>query len=280
MLGGSVVMARGTAGVVAGFISLALLGAWGMTPSSPRQEKKTIGADMSVRLVSSPKPAQPGQILIYRAEVRNNGPEDAVLPLLTVRLPRGVDVLRVDVAECRPGATAREVVCPSQRDVLAGETGGVTVSGLVRPGAGGPLTATATLSSEVVDANEADNVARAVTPVDEGADLAVRLSGERRAGRRVTMGAVVRNRGPRTVRDATVFFDTGAARLLSVRGARCHPSEGHVGCRLGAVASGERVGLRLALRAAGRAPRARATVYSPHVGDRRPANNIARIDLR
>ncbi|WP_433251903.1 hypothetical protein ACQPYK_06830 [Streptosporangium sp. CA-135522] len=242
--------------------------------------KNPVGADLSVRMETSPKIAQPGQPLLYRAEVSNAGPEDAVLPLLTIRLPEGVQVLRVDVAECRPGATANEVVCASEHDVLAGGTGGVTVSGLVRPGAHGPLTATATLSSEIVDANEANNSARTLTAVDEGADLAVRLSRKAHAGRLVWMGAVVRNRGPRVVRDAALFFHTKRARFLSAKGARCRSYPGLVGCKLRSVGSGKRVSLRLAFRSHRRALRAKATVYSTHVGDRRPANNMARINLR
>ncbi|MEV8633319.1 hypothetical protein AB0395_16825 [Streptosporangium sp. NPDC051023] len=233
-----------------------------------------------MRLQVSPGIAQPGQPLTYRVEVHNAGPEDAVLPLLVVRLPHGVDILGVNVAECLPGRTAGEVVCASQQDVLAGTDGGVTINGIVRTGARGPLTATAVLSSEVVDGDETNNSARLTTPVDEGADLAVRLSHRTRAGRLVTMDAVVRNRGPRVVKDASVFLRTVKARFLSAKGARCHAYAGYVGCALGAVGSGRQVSLRLAFRARRRAPKAKATVYSTQVGDRRPANNMARISLR
>lgn len=278
-------MAQGAARFAAAVVSLALVGPQGTAPPGPQGpkgpgEEGRTGADLSVRLATSPRLAQPGQPLTYRVEVHNGGPEDAVLPLLVVRLPRGVEILGVNVAECHPGVTAGEVVCPSRQDVLAGTDGGVTITGMVRPGARGPLRATATLSSEVVDADETDNVALLSTPVDEGADLAVRLSREAHAGRLVMMDAVVRNRGPRIVRDAAVFFRTMKARFLAARGARCHSYAGYVGCELGAVGSGRRINLRLAFRAARRAPRARATVYSTRVGDRRPANNMARISLR
>ncbi|MER7207133.1 hypothetical protein ABT340_08655 [Streptosporangium sp. NPDC000239] len=237
------------------------------------------GADLSVRIHALPGVAQPGQPLSYRVEVHNAGPEDAVLPLLVVRLPHGVDVLSVNVAECVPGRTTNEVICPSQQDVLAGTDGGVTISGIVRTGAHGPLTATAALTSEVIDADETNNSARLTTQVDEGADLAVRLARKTRQGRLVTMDAVVHNRGPRTVRDASVFLRTVKARFLSAEGARCHAYAGYVGCALGAVGSGSRINLRLAFRARRTAPKAKATVYSSHVGDRRPANNMARIRL-
>ncbi|MEV4243876.1 hypothetical protein AB0J63_10750 [Streptosporangium canum] len=272
-------MAHGAARVVVGIVSLALVGAPGVVLAEPGK-RDVSGADLSVRLETSPRIAQPGQPLLYRAEVHNTGPEDAVLPLLTINLPEGVEILRVDVAECRPGATASEVVCASQQDVMAGTSGGVTISGLVRPGARGPLEATATLSSEIVDANEGNNSDHTLTPVDEGADLAVRLSRRARAGRLFMMGAVVRNRGPRVVRDAALFFHTKRARFLSARGARCRSYPGLVGCKLRAVRSGKRVSLRLAFRAPRHALRAKATVYSTHVGDRRPANNMARINLR
>ncbi|WP_271220326.1 hypothetical protein [Streptosporangium carneum] len=281
--------AQGAARFVAGIVSFSfagfvLAGAPGAaragTAEGEEAEGRRHGADLSVRLESSPAIAQPGQPLTYRVEVHNAGPEDAVLPLLVVRLPHGVDILGVNVAECLPGRAAGEVVCASQRDVLAGTDGGVTINGIVRSGARGPLVATATLSSEVVDSQEENNSAWLTTPVDEGADLAVRLSRKTRAGRLVTMDAVVRNRGPRVVRDAAVFLRTVKARFLSAKGARCHSYGGYVGCALRAVGSGRQVSLRLAFRAHRRAPRAKATVYSTHVGDRRPANNMARISLR
>lgn len=264
--------------IVAGVVSLVLAGVPGAEPARPGETNRS-GADLSVRLAVSPKLAQPGKPLTYRADVSNAGPEDAVLPVLVVRLPAEVQILGVDVAECLPGSTAGEVVCASPQDVMAGGTGGVTISGMVHPAARGPLTATATLSSEVVDENAANDSAQTLTPVDEGTDLAVKLSRKALHDRLVTVGAVIRNRGPRIVRDATVFFDTGKARFLTAHGARCSPYPGSVGCELPAVGSGGRVSLRLAFHTRGTGPQAQATVYSTRLGDRRPANNMASIDL-
>lgn len=264
--------------IVAGVICLALVATPRGALASPEDDGWG-GADLSVRLTASPKRAQPGQPLTYRAEVRNDGPGDAVLPLLTVRLPEQVVVVGVNVAECLPGAVAGQVVCPSPTDVLAGQTGGVTITGMVRSGARGPLRASATLSSEVVDDDETDNFSETLTEVDEGTDLAVRLSRARRAGRLVTVAAVVRNRGPRRVHDAGVLFDTGGARLMSARGARCDSHPAYVGCRLRTVGAGRRVSFTLAFVARAHAPRAEATVYSLQLGDRRPANNTARFSL-
>ncbi|GAA2884902.1 hypothetical protein GCM10010517_48460 [Streptosporangium fragile] len=278
MVRGSVCKGQGVVRVVAGVISIVLAAVPGLVLAGPG-ETDPGRADLSVRLSASPPVAQPGQPLTYRAEVRNAGPGDAVLPVLTVRLPAGVEVLSVDVAECRPGSTANEVVCASGKDVPAGETGGVTINGVVGSGARGPLRATATLSSEVVDGDEADNSAETLTRLDEGTDLAVRLSRRARAGRMVTMAAVVRNRGPKRVRDAALFFDTGGARFLRAKGARCDPRPRSLGCALRAVGPGERLSLRLAFVARKRGPRAEATVYSVRLGDRRPANNTARLRL-
>jgi hypothetical protein len=264
-------------GVVAGVVSLVLAGVPGT--ASARSEENRSGADLSVRLVVSPALAQPGKPLIYQATVSNEGPEDAVLPVLIVRLPEEVAILGVNVAECLPGSTANEVVCASQQDVLAGGAGGVTISGIVRPGARGPLRATATLSSAVVDENTANDSAQTLTSVGEGTDLAVKLSREERHGRLVTVGAVIRNRGPHTVRDAAILLDTGKAHFLSADGARCRSHLGSVGCELRAVGAGSRVSLRLAFRARGHSPQAQATVFSVRLGDRRPANNVASINL-
>lgn len=282
MVGGSLFREHVAVRVVAGVICLVLATVPRAASASPDDEGWG-GADLSVRLTVSPKRAQPGQPLTYRAEVRNAGPGDAVLPLLTVRLPDGVEVIGVNVAECLPGATTGEVVCAATKDVPAGQTGGVTINGVVRPGARGPLTASASLSSEVVDDDETDNVSETLTEVDEGTDLAVRLSRvarTTRAGRLVTVAAVVRNRGPRRVHDAGVLFDTGGARLMSARGARCDSLPAYVGCRLRTVGAGRRVSFTLAFVARAHAPRAEATVYSLRLGDRRPANNTARFRLR
>jgi hypothetical protein len=264
--------------VVAGVVSLVLAGVPGTT-SARTEEKNRSGADLSVRLTVSPALAQPGKPLIYQAAVSNEGPEDAVLPVLIVRLPEEVEILGTNVAECLPGSAANEVICASQQDVLAGGTGGVTISGIVRPGARGPLRATAMLSSAVVDENGANDSAQTLTSVGEGTDLAVKLSREERQGRMVTVGAVIRNRGPRTVRDAAIFLETGKAHFLSAKGARCRPHPGSVGCELRAVGAGSQVSLRLAFRARGHSPQAQATVFSAHLGDRRPANNVASINL-
>ncbi|MFC4057900.1 hypothetical protein ACFOWE_06320 [Planomonospora corallina] len=233
-----------------------------------------------MRLQASPRRAQPGQRLVYRARVRNAGPGEAVLPVLTVRVPRGVRILHVDVAECRPGRTAREVVCATGRDVPVGEGGKVTITGVVRPGAKGPLLATARLSSQVLDGDESDNAARTVTRIGEGADLSVRLSGLRRAGRTVTVDALVGNRGPRTVRDGLIVLQARRARVVSADGARCRSRSHYTGCALAALRPGDRVRIRFVLRGRGDAVDARATVYSARLGDRRLGDNSDRARSR
>ncbi|MBG0827921.1 hypothetical protein HS041_09095 [Planomonospora sp. ID67723] len=272
-------MRRGAARVVAGMVGFALVAVPG-TARAQAREPDPGGADLSVRMDVSPGRAQPGQPLVYRVRVRNAGPGDAVLPTLTVRVPAGVDILNADVAECRPGRNAREVVCAAGADIPAGSTGEVRITGLVRPGARGPLPASATIFSEVVDGRPANDSVRLLTLVDEGADLAIRLTDRSRAGRTVTMGAVVRNRGPRAVRDALALFRVGRARLVSAHGARCLPRPAYVGCRLRTLGSGEQVRLSFAFRARGRTVTAEASVYSGDVGDRRPRNNVARMTVR
>lgn len=279
MVGGSVFREHVAVRVVAGVICLVLAATTG-SAFAPPDEDGWGGADLSVLLTVFPKRAQPGQPLTYQAEVRNAGPGDAVLPVLVVRLPDGVSVIGVNVAECLPGTIPGEVVCASAKDVPAGQAGGVTINTVVRSGARGPLEASATLSSEVVDDDETNNSSRTLTEVGEGTDLAVRLSRRARAGRLVTVAAVVRNRGTRRVHDAGVFFDTGKARLVSARGARCDFHLAYVGCRLRTLGAGRRVSLMLAFAARGHRPRAEATVYSLRLGDRRPANNTARFSLR
>lgn len=268
--------------VVTGLVCVVVAG----VPQPARAVEQQWGAaDLSVRISASPKVAQPSQPLVYRVNVHNRGPGDAVLPVLRVRVPREIKIIHVNVAECRPARGYREIVCESNRDVVAGESGSVTITGLVRPGARGTLRAEAQISSEVVDGREADNTAKAVTKVDDGADLAVRVSSSTRfarPGHWFSVRAEVRNRGPRTVRDAYVFFQPRRARFLSASGGRCRSRKAFVECALPPIRSGSASLLRLVFQVPSRASHAvatMATVYSRRLGDRRPANNQARMRL-
>ncbi|GII75564.1 hypothetical protein Sru01_05460 [Sphaerisporangium rufum] len=267
-----------SAGFTAGLVALAVAGVPAAAPGGVRAG----GADLAVRLAVRPRVAQPGQWLTYQARVRNSGPGDAVLPVLTIRVPDEVDVAAVNVTTCRPGRSGHVVVCPSSADIPAGATGAVTVVGLVSPDARGPLRASARLSSEVVDGRDADNRAVVTTRVDEGADLAVRLSASppsARPGQRFTVTAAVRNAGPHAVADARMRLTGRDARFLSARGARCAARGGRVGCALHPIRPGARGTLSLVFRvprgAAGPAA-AEAMIYSRRFGDRRPADNLAR----
>ncbi|WP_405144736.1 DUF11 domain-containing protein [Sphaerisporangium sp. NBC_01403] len=273
-----------SAGIAAGLVLLVVAGAPAVVNASARHSPRLWGgADLSVRLTASPRVAQPGQWLSYEVKVRNAGPGDAVLPVLTIRVPDQVDVIAVNVASCHPGTSKHEVVCPSTTDIQAGDSGAVTVLGVVGTGARGPLRATARLTSEVVDDNEADNHAEVLTKVGEGADLAVRLSPARgiaKPGQRFTVRASVRNSGPVPVRDARVYFTEHGARFVSASGARCAKLRGQVGCALRPIGSGARGTLSLVFRMPRRGSRevdTEATVFSARVGDRRPANNQARM---
>lgn len=273
--GGLVGMGRVPARVLAGMVGVAVLA--GQTAA--RADEEWGRADLSVTASASPSVAQPGQLITYRIQVRNDGPGDAVLPVLRVNVPPEVDILGVDVATCRPGRTVSEVVCPSETDVVVGADGGVTIHGIVRSGARGPLRLSAHISSAVEDGDPLDNDVTLGTSVDPGADLGVRLTSGPKRGRRLSMAATVRNRGPRAVRDAQVSFTTGGARLVSAEGARCGGGTGQVVCALGRMASGRKVRFTLAFRAPRRPLETTAVVRSSRLGDRRPADNQARMRI-
>ncbi|RBQ16568.1 hypothetical protein DP939_30125 [Spongiactinospora rosea] len=277
------------------------------TPPPPAEAPavpQPAGADLSVRITSYPKVAQPGRPLGYRIDVGNAGPGPAVRPELRVRLPEGVKVLSVDVAECKPGTTARlsEIVCSSGADVLKGGHGTLSVVGQVPADARGALRAVATIKSQAADGDATDNTAEAVNRVGEGADLAVRLTrlgggpaqgsarGSRRAavaapGRRAPgarVRAVVMNHGPQAVRDGQLFVRVRGARLVASEGARCGAHAGYVGCRLHAVPVGGGTRVLMVFAPAANARHARpmtaaAMVYSAVLGDRRPDNGKARL---
>ncbi|WP_283138588.1 hypothetical protein [Rhizohabitans arisaemae] len=243
-------------------------------------------ADLRVRISATPHRAQPGQLITYQVRVHNAGPGAAVLPVLVVRIPPQVDIVRTDVAECRPGDRPGEVLCPSTSDAEAGHDGGVQIIGLVRAGARGTLHAAAGLDSQIVDANPGDNHAELRTAVDPGADLRVQLSAEGRhvhAGRRFTVDAVVVNRGPQPVRNGFVMLQPKGARFVGSADKACRARGRHVGCGLRRVAADGKVRLSLVFRTAARRDgrfAGNAMVFSPRIGDRRPDNNTDRLSLR
>jgi hypothetical protein len=208
-------------------------------------------ADLSVRIAASTRFAQPGRPLVYRVEVRNAGPGAAKLPTLRVRLPEAVQVLRVDVAECRPGPAAGEIVCPSRRNVLAGGSGSLEILGMVHPRAHGAPRAVATVAAAGPDGHPGNNVSESVIDVAEGADLAVRLVDggwrpngtgvENERGRRFSVAAVVRNGGPERVRNAHLEVRVPGARLAKDMGTPCRTRTDQAG-RAGQVGQADPTG--------------------------------------
>ncbi|MGI5485941.1 DUF11 domain-containing protein [Microtetraspora malaysiensis] len=267
--------------VVAGLFCLIAAG----VPRVAHADARWGGADLSVEITASPRTAQPGQPVVYDVRVRNNGPGDAVLTVLTIRLPRDVKIINVNVGECGRGRGTSEIVCRTPGDVRASGTGQVVVTGLVRAAAQGPLRAQVELTSQIADPHPENNTAEVVTPVAKGADLAVRLASAARTvlpGGRFAVTATVSNLGPRTVRDAYVFLGPKRARFVSAAGARCREAAGFVGCALSPMSAGARSLVELTFQAPRRAVNtvgARATVYSGEVGDPQPANNTASIRI-
>ncbi|MFF4773062.1 DUF11 domain-containing protein [Microtetraspora fusca] len=272
-------MGRLVVTVVAGLICLIVAGA----PRAALADARWGEADLGVEITASPRTAQPGRPVVYHVRVRNNGPGDAMAPVLTIRLPRDVKIVNVNVAECGPGRGISEIVCRTPGDVPAAGTGEVAVTGLVQPAARSPLRAQAELTSEIADPHPENNTAEVVTPVAEGADLAVRLASPARTalpGGRFAVRATVSNLGPEAVRDAYVYLRPRRAGFLSATGARCQEAAGFVGCALPSMSAGESSLIELKFQASRRAVDtvgARATVYSGEVGDRRPANNAASL---
>ncbi|MFC4586641.1 DUF11 domain-containing protein [Sphaerisporangium corydalis] len=200
-----------SAGAAAGLALLVAAGALVAHASSGRPPGPWGGADLSVRVAASPRVAQPGRWLAYEVRVSNAGPADAVLPVLTIKVPDEVDIATVNVATCRPGRTRNEVVCPSATDIPPGDSGAVTVLGVVRMSARGPLRASASLSSEVADGNEKDNRAELTTRVAGGAERRSRTEG--RTAR--TEGRITRTEGRITRAEGR----SAADRLSRTRGA-------------------------------------------------------------
>lgn len=260
--------------VLAGFIAIVMAGA----PGAALADGSSDEVDLSVEILTRPLRAQPGQPIFYRVQVRNDGPGTAKKPVLTVQMPDGVKIAGPNVFSCRHGATEQEVVCPSTKEVAPGETGGVTITGIVRRDAVGPLRAVATLTSAATDVDETNNSQVSLVEVNEGADLKVQLAGTSR-GKRFAVSAEVTNMGPGTVRDGRLFFKAGESELVAASGAECRLLSGRIGCKLPELASGDDLRVRLAIVAPRRPVDAKASVFSSRYGDRHSDDNVASMRI-
>ncbi|WP_288381306.1 SdrD B-like domain-containing protein [uncultured Massilia sp.] len=165
----------------------------------------------------SPDPATRGGRIAYSATITNNETDTATGVTLAFALDPNTSFDSVsDTARCSyaPGTHTVNCLYPAVRGDLSGAgsadvfTAVVTVTS--KTGAGATVGATATVSSAQTDSNPSNNSLSQVTTIDNGADLALSLSGAPNpvlAGANLTYTAAVSNLGPNAAAATTVSLN-------------------------------------------------------------------------
>lgn len=126
----------------------------------------SLKADLGITKVAS-APALQGEELTYELTVTNGGPDVALDARVEDPLPAGVEFVSAS-----PGcAESSGVVTCEVGDIPDGESRAVEI--VVRPGAPGEITNTATVSSRTSDPDSSNNTAAAATTVQPVADVEV-----------------------------------------------------------------------------------------------------------
>jgi uncharacterized repeat protein (TIGR01451 family) len=160
----------------------------------------TTSANLSVTKSDAPDPVLAGNMLTYTLSINNAGPNTATGVRLTDSLP-GNNTVFFDNATASQGSCfwANAVAC-NLGDLASGATSQVTIT--VNVGAtvtATVLTNTASVASNVVDPNGANNTATVTTTVNRSADLVVTKSDSPdpvAAGQALTYTIEVTNTGP------------------------------------------------------------------------------------
>src|SRR5581483_8796115 len=169
------------------------------------------GADLGVTISGGPNPVLENGRLIYNIVVTNNGPFTAQNVLLTTLIPN-VNFISGSTSQgvLQQGGTQAQL-----GNIPAGS--GATVTLVVSPAAVGYVTATATVSMSINEADpvQSNNSATLTTSVGASADLGVSASATPTstiAGSNITYTAIITNIGPSDAADVTFthFFPAGA----------------------------------------------------------------------
>jgi uncharacterized repeat protein (TIGR01451 family) len=131
---------------------------------------RLVAADLELTISASPSPVAAGDTLAYTISVRNDGPDTAVSPRISMGTPLGTTYQSAIVPDgwsCSMPSPGPSVVCTGS-SIASG--GSVTISLLfkVASSATGAITGTAGVISNTNDPFSADNSDTEVTPVGAG----------------------------------------------------------------------------------------------------------------
>ncbi|HEX4955293.1 MAG TPA: hypothetical protein VF017_18035 [Thermoanaerobaculia bacterium] len=205
----------------------------------------TVGppVDLEVTIVDTPDPVPVGDTLLYTVTVVNHGPATATGVQLLDTVPAGLTLVSAVPGQgaCSP---AGNVIPCALGSLTNGQSVTVFVSTTVGAAAVGQISNTATVSSEALDREPANDSATALTTVTAVADLGVTLvdaPDPLGVGEQLTFTATVSNSGPATGL-ATTFATSLPAGLTLLSAVptqgSCTPSGASVSCNLGSLANG------------------------------------------
>ncbi len=198
-------------------------------------------ANLSLTKSDAPDPVLVGQLLTYTLTVANAGPSAATGVTLTDTLPSGVTFDSATPSQGTCMESSGTVTCSLGTIASAANA---TASIKVRPQAQGSITNEASVTSEAIDINLANNSASAATTVNPVADLVVTKSDSpdpALVGQPLTYTVGVQNSGPSSAPSVSVS-DTLPAGVTFVSATpsqgTCSQSAGTVTCPLGTIGNG------------------------------------------
>ncbi|MHB1556938.1 MAG: Calx-beta domain-containing protein [Isosphaeraceae bacterium] len=209
-------------------------------------------ADVSVSLAESPSPALAGGELTYTMTVANHGPDGAPAVVATMPMAAGLSLVSAN-SDLGNVALSNGQVVAALGDMASGSQAVVTI--VLRTTAAGTVTETATVTSDTINPNPADETSSVTTTVEPAADLAVGVS----AGSLIAATGIaldytltVTNTGPSDASGVilTDSLPTGATFVTATDGQGNTPAtlnDGVLAWPIGALADGETATLVVAV---------------------------------
>jgi uncharacterized repeat protein (TIGR01451 family) len=210
--------------------------------------------DLSITNADSPDPVEIGKQITYTIRARNNGTAPATGVNVTDSLPAAVSYVSATTTVGTCFQSIPGTVTCAVGNLAIGQNADIKIK--VTANAAGTVTDTATVASDQLDANTANNSATTTTTVTPIADLAVTMTGSPNpafVGNTLTYSITATNNGPSTATGVKVV-DTIPDKQTSYQSAvasqgSCSLSGKNVTCSVGTLASGASATITLKLNA-------------------------------
>jgi uncharacterized repeat protein (TIGR01451 family) len=210
--------------------------------------------ELSITNADSPDPVDVGKQITYTIRARNNGTQNATGVTVTDPLPASVSYVSATTSRGTCFQSVPGTVTCAVGNLTPGQT--VDIRIIVMANAVGTVTDTASVQSDQLDVNTANNSATTTTTVRPAADLGVTMTGSPNpavVGNTLTYVITVKNNGPSAATGVTAV-DTIPDKQASYQSATasqgsCSASGKTVTCSLGTLASGSSATITIKLTA-------------------------------